>query len=178
MSQATIRGIAILVVVAAIFGAGLLSGRAMVGKTFAEYREDVALDALVDQAHFTVEQNKLNTKLADLSQRHQQEKSRAEAAESKLLADVQSGDRRLSVIANGCSATAPATTGSLDDATPRTELDPAHAVRIVTITQDGDDGIRALNALQDYVCTVCQPDEAAWSFCDRDGRARVLPGIE
>ncbi|MCG8393353.1 MAG: lysis protein [Pseudomonadales bacterium] len=178
MSPATIRGIAILVAVAVIFGAGLLSGRAMVGRTFAEYREDVALDALVDQAHFTVEQNKLNTKLADLSQRHQQEKARAEAAESELLADVQSGARGLSVITNGCEAATPATTGSLDDAAPRTELDPAHAGRIVTITQDGDDGLRALNALQDYVCTVCQPEGAGWSFCGRDGRARVLPGIE
>lgn len=159
MSPATIRGIAILVAVAVIFGAGVLTGRALVGKTFAEYREDVALDALVDQAHFTVEQNKLNTKLADLSQRHQQEKSRAEAAESKLLADVQSGARGLSVIAKGCRAPAPPTTGSLDDADPRTELDPAHAGRIVAITQDGDEAIRALSALQDYVAAVCLKDE-------------------
>ena len=178
MSAATVRGIAILLVVAGIYGAGLLTGRAMVGKTFAEYREDVALDVIVDQAYFTVEQNKLNTKLANLSQLHQEEKARAEAAETRLLADVQSGDRRLSVITNSCESTAPAAAGSLDDATSRTELDPAHAGRIITITQDGDDGLRALNALQDYVCTVCEPEEAGWSFCDRDGRARVLPGIE
>lgn len=178
MSPATIRGIALLLVVSVIYGAGLLTGRAMVGQDFAEYRKDAALDALVGQAHFTVEQNKLNTKLADLSQLHQQEKARAEAAESKLLADVQSGDRRLSVLSNGCTAATSATSGSLDDAPPRTELDPAHAGRIVSITQDGDDGIRALNALQDYVCAVCQPEEAGWSFCDRDGRARVLPGTE
>lgn len=159
MSPATVRGIALLVVVAGIFGAGVLTGRAWVGKTFAEYREDVALDALVDQAHFTVEQNKLNTKLADLSQRHQQEKFRAEAAESKLLADVQSGARGLSVITNGCEASAQASAGSLDDAAPRSELDPAHAGRIIAITQDGDAGLRALKALQDYVAAVCLKDE-------------------
>ena len=159
MSPATVRGIGVLVVASVIFGAGLLSGRAMVGKTFAEYREDVALDALVDQAHFTVEQNKLNTKLANLAQRHQQEKSRAEAAESKLLADVQSGDRGLSVITNGCEASAQAAAGSLDDAAPRAKLDPAHAGRIITITQDGDEAIRALSALQDYVASVCLPVE-------------------
>lgn len=178
MSPATIRGIALLLVVSVIYGAGLLTGRAMVGQDFAEYREDAALDALVDQAHFTVEQNKLNTKLADLSQLHQQEKARAEAAESKLLADVQSGDRRLSVITNGCDSTAPATAGGLDDAAPRSQLDPAHAGRIVTITQDGDDGLRALNALQDYVCMVCEPEGAAWPFCHGEDRARVLPGTE
>lgn len=176
MSAATVRGVAILLVVAGIYGAGLLTGRAMVGKTFAEYREDVALDVIVDQAYFTVEQNKLNTQLANLSQLHQEEKARAEAAERKLLADVQSGDRRLSVITNGCKAPAPATTGSLGDAAPRAELDPAHAGRIVTITQDGDEGLRALRWLQDYVCTVCEPEGAGWSFCGADARARVLPG--
>lgn len=178
MSTATIQGITIMVIVAMIYVAGLLSGRAMVGQTFAEYREDVALDALVDQAYFTVQQNKLSTKLANLSQLHQEEKARAEAAESKLLADVQSGDRRLSVITNGCNSTAPATAGGLDDAAPRSELDPAHAGRIITITQDGDEGLRALNALQDYVCTVCEPKGAGWPFCRGEDQARVLPGPE
>lgn len=155
MSPATIRGIALLLVVSVIYGAGLLTGRAMVGQDFAEYREDAALDALVDQAYFTVEQNKLNTKLADLSQLHQQEKARAEATERQLLADINTGKRRLSVITEGCGANPATGAGSLDDAAFRTELDPAHAGRIVSITRQGDEAIRALNGLQDYVMRVC-----------------------
>lgn len=49
----------------------------------------------------------------------------------------------------GCSGTS-ATTG-LDDAEARAELDPASAQRIVAIPGDGDDAIRALTALQDWV---------------------------
>lgn len=39
-------------------------------------------------------------------------------------------------------------------ATRRTQLDPAHAQRIIAITDDGDNGLIALRACQAYVRAI------------------------
>lgn len=91
--------------------------------------------------------------LAELDTQHTQERERANQSNASLRADVAAGKRRLSVLAASCTA-GPATTG-LGHAEARAELDPAAAERIVAIANDGDDAIRALSALQDYVRTAC-----------------------
>ncbi|WP_286762259.1 lysis system i-spanin subunit Rz [Pseudomonas sp. UBA2047] len=61
----------------------------------------------------------------------------------------------MSVLATSCSATGSTTASGLGHAEARAELDPAAAERIVAIANDGDDAIRQLTALQDYVRTAC-----------------------
>lgn len=92
--------------------------------------------------------------LADLDTQHTQERERANQTNASLRADVAAGKRRLSVLATSCAAGSTAT--GLGHAEARAELDPAAAERIVAIANDGDDAIRQLNALQEYVRTACQ----------------------
>lgn len=94
--------------------------------------------------------------LAQLDTEHTQERERANQTNADLRAAVAAGQRRLSVAAR-CPAVR-ATTGAagLDHAEARAELDPASAERIVATANDGDDAIRALSALQDYVNITCR----------------------
>ncbi|WP_225923123.1 lysis system i-spanin subunit Rz [Pseudomonas xantholysinigenes] len=93
--------------------------------------------------------------LAELDTQHTQERERANQTNADLRAAVAAGQRRLSVPAKCPVVRATSTTASLDHAEARAELDPAVAERIVRVANDGDDAIRALNALQDYVRTAC-----------------------
>ncbi|WP_338794088.1 lysis system i-spanin subunit Rz [Pseudomonas sp. AE27] len=93
--------------------------------------------------------------LADLDTQHTQERERANQTNTDLRAAVAAGKRRLSVLATSCTATGSATAAGVGHAEARAELDPAAAERIVRIANDGDDAIRQLNALQDYVRTAC-----------------------
>lgn len=93
--------------------------------------------------------------LADLDTQHTQERERANQTNASLRADVAAGKRRLSVLATSCTATGSAAAAGVGHAEARAELDPAAAERIVRIANDGDDAIRQLNALQDYVRTAC-----------------------
>ncbi|KPM64034.1 lysis protein [Pseudomonas putida] len=93
--------------------------------------------------------------LADLDTQHTQERELANQTNASLRADVAAGKRRLSVLTAGLLAAGSSTTAGLGHAEARAELDPAAAERIVRITNDGDDAIRALSTLQDYVHTAC-----------------------
>ena len=93
--------------------------------------------------------------LADLDTQHTQERERANQTNASLRADVAAGQRRLSVLATSCSPTGSATAAGLGHAEARAELDPAAAERIVRIANDGDDAIRQLTALQDWVSKAC-----------------------
>lgn len=93
--------------------------------------------------------------LADLDTQHTQERERANQTNASLRADVAAGKRRLSVLATSCSTAGSATAAGLGHAETRAELDPAAAERIVAITNDGDDAIRQLTALQDWVSKAC-----------------------
>lgn len=93
--------------------------------------------------------------LADLDTQHTQERERANQTNASLRADVAAGKRRLSVLATSCSTAGSGTAAGLGHAEARAELDPAAAERIVRITNDGDDAIRALSALQEWVSKAC-----------------------
>lgn len=73
------------------------------------------------------------------------------------LARIGAGAQRLSVPAKCPVVRASPGPGRVDDAEARAELDPAASQRIVTITNDGDEAIIALNALIDHVNAGCLP---------------------
>lgn len=93
--------------------------------------------------------------LATLDTEHTKALTDAQADNRKLRTVVATGAHRLSVKAACPAVRNTAGTARVDDAEARAELDPASAERIVATANDGDDAIRTLTALQDYVSRVC-----------------------
>ena len=107
-----------------------------------------------------VEQDKrlaLEQRLATSEQSHYRALSDAQRDQDRLRDHLATADVRLSVlldasdVAPGCKVPATAGTGSVDPAPVRARLDPAHAQRIIAITDTGDRGLIALQACQAYV---------------------------
>jgi len=107
-----------------------------------------------------VEQDKrlaLEQRLATSEQTHYRALSDAQRDQDRLRDRLATADVRLSVLldagdlAPGCNVPATAGAGSMDHAAVRARLDPAHAQRIVAITDTGDRGLIALQACQAYV---------------------------
>lgn len=100
----------------------------------------------------------LAQRLQDSETRHFKELADAQQTQARLRDRLATADLRLSVLVDRsalCSAVpaATATTG-LDHATVRAGLEPAHARRIIAITDEGDRGLIALRACQAYVQQV------------------------
>lgn len=91
----------------------------------------------------------------DLS--HYQELLDAQQAQARLRDRLATADLRLSVLlgANAAAAvSATSATTGLDHDPVRAGLEPAHARRIIAITDRGDQGLIALRACQAYVQTL------------------------
>jgi hypothetical protein len=106
------------------------------------------------------EQNKrlaLEQRLATSEQTHYRALSDAQRDQDRLRDRLATADVRLSVlldasdVAPGCNMPATTGTSGLDHAAVRARLDPAHAQRIIAITDTGDRGLIALQACQAYV---------------------------
>ncbi|WP_375123201.1 lysis system i-spanin subunit Rz [Pseudomonas sp. LW8] len=99
----------------------------------------------------------LEQRLAASEQTHYRALSDAQRDQDRLRDRLATADVRLSVlldagdVAHGCTVPAAAGTGGVDPATVRARLDPAHAQRIIAITDTGDRGLIALQACQAYV---------------------------
>jgi type II secretory pathway pseudopilin PulG len=99
----------------------------------------------------------LEQRLASSEQNHYRALSDAQRDQDRLRDRLATADVRLSVLldtsdtAPGCNVSATAGAGSVDHATVRARLDPAHAQRIIAITATGDRGLIALQACQAYV---------------------------
>lgn len=126
----------------------------------AKERVDAVLATLVsEQAKRVALEGRL--KLND--ETHYKELSDAKNTQQRLSDRLATADVRLSVLLAAPSAAGangvPADTGagSVVHGSARAELDPAHARRIVGITDDGDDGLIALRACQAYVREVSAP---------------------
>ncbi|QLL16262.1 lysis system i-spanin subunit Rz [Pseudomonas chlororaphis] len=84
----------------------------------------------------------------------------AQSNQARLRDRLATADLRLSVLlatttqGDSCGVPATAGAGGLVHGAARAELDPAHAQRIVAITGDGDQGLIALAACQEYVRRV------------------------
>ncbi|KJK20343.1 lysis system i-spanin subunit Rz [Pseudomonas sp. NPDC087612] len=98
----------------------------------------------------------LAQRLAVSEQHHYQELLDAQQTQARLRDRLATADVRLSVLverdAAGCAGLPAAPgTGSVDHDPVRARLEPAHAQRIIAITDDGDRGLIALRACQAYV---------------------------
>ncbi|CAI8942506.1 prophage endopeptidase [Pseudomonas sp. IT-93MI4] len=107
-----------------------------------------------------IEQDKrlaLEQRLATSEQTHYRALSDAQRDQDRLRDRLATADLRLSVLidagdaAQGCGVPATAGAGGVDHAAVRARLDPAHAQRIIAITDTGDRGLIALQACQAYV---------------------------
>ncbi|MFJ4154174.1 lysis system i-spanin subunit Rz [Pseudomonas sp. NPDC089752] len=94
-------------------------------------------------------------RLEESESRHFKELTDAQQAQARLRDRLATADLRLSVLVerdSACTAVpAAASAGGVDHATVRARLEPAHAGRIIAITDEGDRGLMALRACQDYV---------------------------
>ena len=112
-------------------------------------------EALARQQHDERQQRQvLEQQIEANDQSHYQELLDAQQAQARLRDRLATADLRLSVFLGADTAPGlPATTGagSLDHGALRARLDPAHARRIVAITDQGDQGLIALRACQAYV---------------------------
>ncbi|NWC92608.1 MULTISPECIES: lysis system i-spanin subunit Rz [unclassified Pseudomonas] len=95
--------------------------------------------------------------LAASDQQHSLELSNAQRSQATLRDRLATSDLRLSVLldatdsASGCDVpSAPGAVGVVH-AARRAQLDPAHAQRIIAISDDGDNAVIALRACQAYV---------------------------
>ncbi|MGE1154966.1 lysis system i-spanin subunit Rz [Pseudomonas kitaguniensis] len=122
---------------------------------------DQRTQAALQQQH--AEQDKrlaLEQQLSASDQHHAQELNDAHHNQAYLRDRLATADVRLSVLldanepARGCAVPATATPGGVVHAAARARLDPAHAQRIIGITDDGDNALIALRACQAYVRAV------------------------
>ncbi|AZE53552.1 hypothetical protein C4K03_1381 [Pseudomonas synxantha] len=102
----------------------------------------------------------LELQLTTSDQQHSQELTNAQRNQAALRDRLATADVRLSVLldttASGCAVPATSTPGDVVHAAPRARLDPAHAQRIIRITDDGDSALIALRACQAYVQAVAR----------------------
>lgn len=93
--------------------------------------------------------------LAQLDTEHTKALTDAQTVNNQLRTAVATGAHRLSVKATCPAVRNTSATAGLGDAEARAELDPEAGQRIVAIANDGDEGLIALRAAQDYINTVC-----------------------
>ena len=120
-----------------------------------------ALDQFT-QAATRAQQKELDKRLA-LEQRltandetHHKELTNAQQSQRRVLDQLATTQLRLSVVLSatspgGVGMSSASTPSSVDHGTYRAELDPAHAQRIVGITDEGDRGLIVLRACQAYI---------------------------
>ncbi|WP_458725638.1 lysis protein [Pseudomonas mandelii] len=160
--------IALLVLIAALMG-GAVAGTWKVqdwryGKRLAEqaglHQDDLTAISNAAAAQVRADQDKrlaLEQRLAANDQTHHRELTDAQTHQARLRDRLATSDLRLSVLldtadtASGCAVPSGAPAGSVVHGRARARLDPAHAQRIVAITDAGDQGLIALRACQTYV---------------------------
>jgi len=101
----------------------------------------------------------LEQRLSASDQTHYKELSDAQTNQARLRDRLATTDLRLSVLlaedsAAGCSVPAGTGVGGVVHEGTRAQLDPAHAQRIIGITDADDQGLIALAACQTYVREV------------------------
>lgn len=104
----------------------------------------------------------LEQQLSASEQTHYRALSDAQRDQGRLRDRLATADVRLSVlldahdIAASCAMPTAAGTGGVDHGAPRARLDPAHAQRIIAITDAGDRGLIALQACQAYIKAIAR----------------------
>ncbi|MCG6573830.1 lysis protein [Pseudomonas sp. AF32] len=138
------------------------------GKVLAEQArlqaETLSQLTMVAMAQQKAEEEKrlaLEQRLSTSEQTHYRALSDAQRDQDRLRDRLATADVRLSVLldaddAAGCAVPAATGPGGVDHGAPRARLDPAHAQRIIAITDEGDRGLIALQACQAYVRALGQ----------------------
>ncbi|NVZ68815.1 lysis system i-spanin subunit Rz [Pseudomonas costantinii] len=104
----------------------------------------------------------LEQQLVASDQHHAQELNDAQRNQASLRDRLATADVRLSVLLDATAPTsgnpmpASTTAGGVVHAAARARLDPAHAQRIIGITDDGDNALIALRACQAYAQAVAR----------------------
>ena len=98
----------------------------------------------------------LEQELAASDKTHFEKMTNAQKDQARLRDRLATADLRLSVLidadsASGCDVPKATGAGGVDHAGVRVQLDPAHAQRIIAITDEGDRGLIALQACRAYV---------------------------
>ena len=140
------------------------------GKQLAEqaglHKDDLIAisNAAADQVR-TAQDNRraLEQRLSASEQTHYKEMSDAQTNQARLRDRLATADLRLSVLldttdaGSGDTVSAATPTGGVVHGRTRAQLDPAHAQRIIGITDAGDQGLIALAACQAYAKEVSTP---------------------
>lgn len=162
-------GLAILLALVIGFGSAWQVQEWRLGKRMSERiaeqgaRHQKELDAITGEAwrQQAAEQDKrlaLEQQLAGQDQQHSKELSDAQRNQARLRDQLATADVRLSVLiedsASGCNVPATSGAAGVVHAARRAQLDPAHAQRIIRITDDGDQGLIALQACQAYMRAI------------------------
>lgn len=125
-----------------------------------QHQDDLAAISSAAATQQRAEQDKrlaLEQRLATADQSHHQELTNAQKDQARLRDRLATADLRLSVLVDAADTAScsnlPATpaTGGVVHGAARARLEPAHAQRIIGITDDGDRGLIALQACQAYV---------------------------
>lgn len=123
-------------------------------------RERAAAAALDHLAEQQQARSALEARLRSQAQNHWQEMQDAQQTQARLRDQLATTDLRLSVLVDSGAVArsgyvgglrAAAGTGGVVPGAVRAQLDPAHAQRIIAITDEGDRGLIALQACQAYV---------------------------
>ena len=167
-------GLAILLALAIGFGGAWQVQDWRLGKKMAEriaeqgVHHQKELDAITGEAWLqqSAELDKrlaTEQQLATLDQLHTKELSDAQKNQTRLRDRLATADLRLSVLldttdsASGCAVPTDPSAGGVVHGGARARLDPAHAQRIISITDAGDQGLIALRACQAYAKEVYTP---------------------
>ncbi|WP_368607579.1 lysis system i-spanin subunit Rz [Pseudomonas fulva] len=132
----------------------------------AQERSNASEAALVKLQAVQAERSALEQRLQADSTTHHKELKDAQDDRKRLAGQLATANVRLSVlidnaavaIGGDCGVPAAASTGRVVYGPARVQLDPAHAQRILRITGDGDDGLKALQACQDYIAEINNRD--------------------
>ncbi|MEZ0507355.1 lysis system i-spanin subunit Rz [Pseudomonas sp. Env-44] len=129
-----------------------------------QFEKDLAAISNSAAAQARAEQGKrlaLEQQLAGQDQQHSKELSDAQRNQARLRDQLATADVRLSVLlgedpASSCNVPAAPGAVGVVHAARRAQLNPAHAQRIIRITDDGDSALIALRACQAYVRTIAR----------------------
>ncbi|MFP3405668.1 lysis system i-spanin subunit Rz [Pseudomonas sp. SIMBA_065] len=132
-------------------------------RAYGHEREEAAAAALDQLAEQKTQRQALEVRLQEQDKTHWQEMDDAQNTQARLRDRLATADLRLSVLVDAGAFATPscdggvretAGTGGLVHGAVRAQVDPAHAQRIIAITDDGDRGLIALQACQAYVREV------------------------
>lgn len=125
-----------------------------------ETLNELTLAAVTQQRTEQDKRQALEQRLAASEQTHYEALTHAQKDQARLRDRLATSDLRLSVLidatdsTSGCAVPATPGAGGVVHGGTRAQLDPAHAQRIVGITDAGDQGLIALRACQAYARAV------------------------